>query len=346
VRKIIIGFFAGIGSISSAIVVSQKREVISLPLGGKEASMHTPSPVHRRAGFTLIELLTVIAIIAILTAIIFPVFATVEENARQQSSMSNLHQIQTGLAQFKLDEGTYPPVLFGYAVPGASMSNALTTAEQNNTASTYFTGLYPEYIKDPLVFTDGDNEVTSMATVTSKLQTNEAQPVGTSGNQYDLIAAMYSSTSAPNVFYEADAYDVGPEIGGTNKYTPTNGSPTYVVRYQTNWTGISPTDATDYASANGAKTAWDNYTRQLRWQNPPADTYVTCTTDHVLNDNKVLVLWLNGSAQSIDASTFLAGAAGNCNGTDSPSAYGANFWQVSPTDHGNLGYANGTTCGQ
>ncbi|MCX7689166.1 MAG: DUF1559 domain-containing protein, partial [Fimbriimonadales bacterium] len=52
----------------------------------------------RKSGFTLIELLVVIAIIAILAAILFPVFAQARESARQNTCLSNLKQlILTGL---------------------------------------------------------------------------------------------------------------------------------------------------------------------------------------------------------------------------------------------------------
>ena len=57
----------------------------------------------QRGGFTLIELLVVIAIIAILAAILFPVFARARENARRSSCQSNLKQIGLGIMQYTQD---------------------------------------------------------------------------------------------------------------------------------------------------------------------------------------------------------------------------------------------------
>jgi prepilin-type N-terminal cleavage/methylation domain-containing protein/prepilin-type processing-associated H-X9-DG protein len=63
----------------------------------------------RRAAFTLIELLVVIAIIAILAAILFPVFARARENARRASCMSNLKQISLGWLMYAEDyDGRLP----------------------------------------------------------------------------------------------------------------------------------------------------------------------------------------------------------------------------------------------
>ena len=57
----------------------------------------------RSRGFTLIELLVVIAVIAILAAILFPVFAQAREKARQAACMSNLRQIGTALTMYEQD---------------------------------------------------------------------------------------------------------------------------------------------------------------------------------------------------------------------------------------------------
>jgi prepilin-type N-terminal cleavage/methylation domain-containing protein/prepilin-type processing-associated H-X9-DG protein len=68
------------------------------------------STVKRHAGFTLIELLVVIAIIAILAAILFPVFARAREQARRSVCVSNMKQIGLSIGMYLQDyDGIFPP---------------------------------------------------------------------------------------------------------------------------------------------------------------------------------------------------------------------------------------------
>lgn len=83
-----------------------------------------------KKGFTLIELLVVIAIIAILAAILFPVFARAREKARQTSCLSNIKQLTLGVQMYVQDfDERFPPLLCTdgatYLLHGISDSPAL-----------------------------------------------------------------------------------------------------------------------------------------------------------------------------------------------------------------------------
>jgi prepilin-type N-terminal cleavage/methylation domain-containing protein/prepilin-type processing-associated H-X9-DG protein len=66
----------------------------------------------KRSGFTLIELLVVIAIIAILAAILFPVFAKAREKARQASCLNNIRQLATGMLSYIQDSDEIMPFAY------------------------------------------------------------------------------------------------------------------------------------------------------------------------------------------------------------------------------------------
>jgi len=74
-------------------------------------------PRLSKIGFTLIELLVVIAIIAILAAILFPVFAQARERARAAACLSNVKQIGTGLMMYTQDFDENYPAAFNQIPP-------------------------------------------------------------------------------------------------------------------------------------------------------------------------------------------------------------------------------------
>jgi len=101
--------------------------------------MFNPTANQARKGFTLIELLVVIAIIAILAAILFPVFAKVREKARQTSCLSNMNQIAKATIQYVQDyDETYYPHRFNCGADGNS-----TTGAAAGVCAAYASGAVP-----------------------------------------------------------------------------------------------------------------------------------------------------------------------------------------------------------
>jgi prepilin-type N-terminal cleavage/methylation domain-containing protein/prepilin-type processing-associated H-X9-DG protein len=117
-------------------------------------------PAQRRSsGFTLIELLVVIAIIAILAAILFPVFARARENARRASCQSNLKQIGLGFLQYAQDYDEKLALPY-WTQPGSIMHYPtdfttpvpLSYDAQTGTVLSWVDEIYP-YVKNTQIFT-------------------------------------------------------------------------------------------------------------------------------------------------------------------------------------------------
>jgi prepilin-type N-terminal cleavage/methylation domain-containing protein/prepilin-type processing-associated H-X9-DG protein len=103
---------------------------------------------HLGAGFTLIELLVVIAIIAILAAILFPVFAQAREQARKATCISNMKQLGLAFMMYVQDyDETFP------------MNQYFASPDHQTLQRTWADEVGP-YVKNGDTFIDGDDKVT------------------------------------------------------------------------------------------------------------------------------------------------------------------------------------------
>lgn len=132
-----------------------------------------------RKGFTLIELLVVIAIIAILAAILFPVFARARENARRSSCLSNMKQIGLGLMMYTQDYDEKYPL---YAFKDASLTWKFSWASV----------IYP-YVNSTQVFICPSAVQTGYCYPTL-MQVNSYQYAGSYGYNYAYFGTWATST--------------------------------------------------------------------------------------------------------------------------------------------------------
>jgi prepilin-type N-terminal cleavage/methylation domain-containing protein/prepilin-type processing-associated H-X9-DG protein len=140
---------------------------------------------HNRA-FTLIELLVVIAIIAILAAILFPVFAQAREKARAISCVSNEKQVSLGVLMYVQDyDETFP--LYYYNVPPLATDPPFSPAESEATVG-WNEAIYP-YIKNIQAFRCPDSPRSPNL---PGFGTDDTAPTGATG--YSINARLAGDT--------------------------------------------------------------------------------------------------------------------------------------------------------
>lgn len=220
----------------------------------------------RRSGFTLIELLVVIAIIAILAAILFPVFASAREKARQTACLSNMKQLALASMQYTQDyDERFDPEVDVYA-KGAGWAGVL----------------YP-YVKSTATYRCPDDLSSIPVNGVSYGLNSQLSPYNSAGNgangallsklsspavtvmlfevtnsgYYDITLAPYGSTTVNGVPYAADvtsAYGGGSPAGYGlgNQYDLTG----FNTAFGTNNSGTNVMYATGYlrnsvSNANG-----------------------------------------------------------------------------------------------
>lgn len=280
--------------------------------------------MNRKSAFTLIELLVVIAIIAILAAIIFPVFMKTKESAYRNGDLSNMNAIRNALQLYKADQGAYPPALLGFATLYASGPNA----GQLMPASELYAALYPRRLDSiqtlrpafdrskenvvtdatsPVVWPPKDSRALGTAPVKDLngdgvIDTNDDSNAS-ARQAYDTSTyycvgggscAQFGTTTAADTaqLYKISGYDVAEmKIVGS-------GATRWELRYTPRWTS--------FGVGTGNR---NDDPRQLIYNDPPEDTVVTWNSWYVdyNKDNtigmgkKAIVLFLGGGARPYDS---------------------------------------------
>jgi len=257
--------------------------------------------MQRKRAFTLIELLVVIAIIAILAAILFPVFAKARERAKQSQSLNNAKQLTLGVMQYAQDyDETFPGWVDNTSFTGGTGASVFahnTWDEQINSQ-----------IKSPAVFNNGGTGIKSPsdpkkervlgyvingALIAPYLPTTgEVDWRVTAGNGPTLLGPGSVSNPAETILFAEAATDAAPpttptgaaanprpaSATATGAVTDANGTPA--------WQAAQPT-GTNAAGAviDASPMSWvAKGFRDDRWYNTNNPAFNTTTSNGVARD--------------------------------------------------------------
>lgn len=310
----------------------------------RQSPRNPAAPVRRNStsdpGFTLIELLTVIAIIAILAALLFPLAGTVREQARASDCMSKLHQLWVSANVYRQDEGAFPPALYGYVEQADANGNSLgvplydpASQAHVNVDRIIYGFLYNEQIKDSRIVKCPDNYPINKGAITVAYYPNvqSANPsaphywppqyrwigdvLWDNGNgcpkdpTYGVIDCWYrpevDNTSPlwrhPKYFYTWDSYDAGPMIDA-NGQVVRNPPVTGPMVFERHY-------SRDWTGVTGAA----DYPAQLKYENPPSDKTMLayCTWHYAIAGSATFpAISMAGTAKKIDYRKILSQGPG------------------------------------
>lgn len=231
-----------------------------------------------RKGFSLVELLTVIAIIAVLAGIIFPVMGLVGEKARMNKCMVQLHEIGLAVQMFKQDNRKYPDILGSEVMLNGV--NVVPMDQPRPIPTPKVTGLFPEYVKAARLYHCPDSKIIDTTAVV------HYDPLG-DGTGIDA--------------YSYNSYDF--MVDGTNVEQHYSKSWVVAASGQTPEDAVKaliPDDTTPPIATGDAER---DYERQLKFRTPPDDTVITWCSWHELPGprGRTPTLFLDGHADALDA---------------------------------------------
>ncbi len=256
----------------------------------------------RRKAFSLIELLVVIAVIAILAAILLPVFFRAKIQNRRASDITNMMSIQQAMHLYKTDQGGFPPLLIQAAEYNGNMLRRVGEVKRGF--------LYKSSINDISVFHSAAATISDESmTVQACWPTVDSRGTGPQETQFkgpnDLVvytdlAFNFDPASLngqnpgdPVEFYAYDNYDIG------RSFNPNCASPAgFELRYILFWTTMG--------QQGGGPS--DNQ-RQLGYRDPKEDTIITWNNYFQETEGSppqpkrtkdTIVLMLSGTAKPVD----------------------------------------------
>jgi prepilin-type N-terminal cleavage/methylation domain-containing protein/prepilin-type processing-associated H-X9-DG protein len=184
-------------------------------------------------GFTLIELLVVIAIIAILAAILFPVFGRARENARRSSCQSNLKQIGLAISQYTQDYDEKMPVAYWEITPSGRQM-AWKDAIQPYVKSIQLFACPSNTINTRPTYNTATNMPASYSPNSTQLQGAFGSSGGTadagSSPAFSITTFQFPATTiqvCETTFVNADYNIANAYFGVTNRTSATNSGSTY-----------------------------------------------------------------------------------------------------------------------